>query len=169
MKAIVVDPPGKTSDSLRLADVPDPQPSDEEVLLRVHASALNRADMMQRMGNYPAQHGASEILGLELAGEVVEAGSQVQGLTVGDRVYGLSGGGGYAELATLHQSLAMPIPDELVKRVEESEHSAVAFSMFATSMDQLLAVSDAHELMPPKSTWFEPKLRSGLLIHRFAG
>ncbi len=58
--------------------------------------------------------------------------------------------------------------DELVQRVEESEHSAVAFSMFATSMDQLLAVSDAHELMPPKSTWFEPKLRSGLLIHRFA-
>ncbi|MXZ16907.1 MAG: DUF1015 domain-containing protein [Rhodothermaceae bacterium] len=59
--------------------------------------------------------------------------------------------------------------DELVERVEESEHSAVAFSMFATSMDQLLAVSDARELMPPKSTWFEPKLRSGLLIHRFAG
>jgi len=113
MKAIVVDPPGKTADSLRLADVPDPQPSDEEVLLRVHASALNRADMMQRMGNYPAQHGASEILGLELAGEVVEVGSQVRGLSVGDRVYGLSGGGGYAELATLHQSLAMPIPDEL--------------------------------------------------------
>ena len=59
--------------------------------------------------------------------------------------------------------------DELVQRVEKSGHSAVAFSMFATSMDQLLAVSDAHELMPPKSTWFEPKLRSGLLIHRFAG
>ena len=59
MKAIVVDPPGKTADSLRLADVPDPRPSDEEVLLRVHATALNRADMMQRMGNYPAQHGAS--------------------------------------------------------------------------------------------------------------
>ena len=113
MKAIVVDPPGKTSDSLRLAEVPDPTPSDEEVLLRVHATALNRADMMQRMGNYPAQHGASEILGLELSGEVIEVGSQVRGLAVGDRVYGLSGGGGYAEMATLHQSLAMPIPDEL--------------------------------------------------------
>lgn len=113
MKAIVVDPPGQTSDSLRLADVPDPQPSDEEVLIRVHATALNRADIMQRMGNYPAQHGASEILGLELSGEVIEIGPRVQGLSVGDRVYGLSGGGGYAELATLHQSLAMPIPDEL--------------------------------------------------------
>ncbi len=116
MRAIVVDPPGKTADSLRLADVPDPQPSDEEVLIRVHATALNRADMMQRMGNYPAQHGASEILGLELAGEVVETGSRVRGLSVGDRVYGLSGGGGYAELATLHESLAMPIPDQLTYR-----------------------------------------------------
>lgn len=113
MRAIVVDPPGKTADSLRLAEVPDPQPSDEEVLVRVHATALNRADMMQRMGNYPAQHGASEILGLELAGEVIETGSRVRGLSVGDRVYGLSGGGGYAELATLHESLAMPIPDQL--------------------------------------------------------
>ena len=113
MRAIVVDPPGKTADSLRLEEVPDPQPSDEEVLIRVHATALNRADILQRMGNYPAQHGASDILGLELAGEVIEAGSQVRGLSVGDRVYGLSGGGGYAELATLHQSLAMPIPDDL--------------------------------------------------------
>ena len=113
MKAIVVDPPGKTADSLRLDEVPDPQPSDEEVLIRVHATALNRADMMQRMGNYPAQHGASAILGLELAGEVVEAGARVREVAVGDRVYGLSGGGGYAELATMHESLTMKIPDEL--------------------------------------------------------
>ena len=112
MKAIVVDPPGKTADSLRLDEVPDPQPSDEEVLIRVHATALNRADMMQRMGNYPAQHGASAILGLELSGEVVETGARVRGFSVGDRVYGLSGGGGYAELATMHESLTMAIPDE---------------------------------------------------------
>ena len=113
MKAIVVDPPGKTADSLRLDEVPDPQPSDEEVLIRVHATALNRADMMQRMGSYPAQHGASAILGLELSGEVVETGARVRGFSVGDRVYGLSGGGGYAELATMHESLTMAIPDEL--------------------------------------------------------
>ena len=111
MKAIVVDAPGKTADSLRIAEVPEPVAGDEEVLLRVHASALNRADMMQRMGGYPAQHGASEILGLELAGEVLEVGSRVRSLAAGDRVYGLSGGGGYAELATLHESLAMPIPE----------------------------------------------------------
>lgn len=111
MKAIVVDGDGKTADSLRIAEVADPLAGDEEVLLRVHATALNRADIMQRMGGYPAQHGASEILGLELAGEVIEVGSRVRSLAVGDRVYGLSGGGGYAELATLHESLAMPIPE----------------------------------------------------------
>ena len=111
MKAIVVEPPGKDADSLRVAEVADPVAGDAEVLLRVHATALNRADIMQRMGGYPAQHGASEILGLELAGEVIEVGSRVRSLAVGDRVYGLSGGGGYAELATLHESLAMPIPE----------------------------------------------------------
>ena len=113
MKAIVVEPPGRTADSLRIEEVADPVAGDEEVLLRVHASALNRADMMQRMGGYPAQHGASAILGLELSGEVIEVGSRVRSLSVGDRVYGLSGGGGYAELATIHESLAMPIPEEL--------------------------------------------------------
>ena len=113
MKAIVVEPPGKTADTLSLAEAPDPVPSDQEVLLRVHATALNRADIMQRMGGYPPQHGASAVLGLELAGEVIQIGSRVTDRSVGDRVYGLSGGGGYAELATLHQSLAMPIPDSL--------------------------------------------------------
>ena len=113
MKAIVVDGDGKTADSLRIAEVADPVAGDGEVLLRMHATALNRADIMQRMGGYPAQHGASEILGLELAGEVIEVGSRVRSLAVGDRIYGLSGGGGYAELATLHESLAMPIPDGL--------------------------------------------------------
>ena len=110
MKAIVVDGDGKTADSLRIAEAPDPVAGDEEVLLRVHATALNRADIMQRMGGYPPQHGASKILGLELAGEVIEVGARVRSLAVGDRVYGLSGGGGYAELAALHESLAMPIP-----------------------------------------------------------
>ena len=111
MKAIVVEPPGRTADSLRIEEVADPVAGDEEVLLRVHASALNRADMMQRMGGYPAQHGASAILGLELSGEVIEVGSRVHSLSLGDRVYGLSGGGGYGELATIHESLAMPIPE----------------------------------------------------------
>ncbi|NIR35144.1 MAG: alcohol dehydrogenase catalytic domain-containing protein, partial [Actinobacteria bacterium] len=83
----------------------------DDVLIKVHATALNRADILQRMGNYPAQHGASTILGLELAGEVVDSGANVERFAPGDRVYGLSGGGGYAELAAFHQDLVMPIPD----------------------------------------------------------
>jgi tumor protein p53-inducible protein 3 len=110
MKAIVVEEPGGP-EQLKLAEVSDPTAGDEDLLIRVHASALNRADTNQRRGNYPPQHGASEILGLELAGEVVGVGSAVRDFAPGDRVYGLSGGGGYGELATLHQEMAMPIPD----------------------------------------------------------
>ena len=80
MKAIVVDGDGKTADSLRIAEALDPVAGDEEVLLRVHATALNRADIMQRMGGYPPQHGASNVLGLELAGEVIEVGARVRSL-----------------------------------------------------------------------------------------
>ena len=110
MKAIIFEEPGDAS-NLKLADLPDPAIGDTDLLVKVHATALNRADTLQRMGQYPAQQGASEVLGLELAGEVVGVGSAVDGFAVGDRVYGLSGGGGYGELAALDQSLAMPIPD----------------------------------------------------------
>ena len=109
MKAIVIDAPGDAS-QLRLADVPDPQPQPDELLIRVHATALNRADILQRQGLYPPPPGASDIPGLELAGEVVAIGAAVRRFHPGDRVYGLSGGG-YAQLATLPESLAMPIPD----------------------------------------------------------
>ena len=112
MKAIVVEQPGG-AEQLKLAEVPDPTPGPDDLLVRVHASALNRADTNQREGNYPPQHGASQILGLELSGEVVQMGANVSGFAVGDRVYGLSGGGGYGELATLDQQLAMPIPRRL--------------------------------------------------------
>lgn len=113
MQAIVVTGDGKSADSLQLAEVPDPVPGDEELLLRVHASALNRADILQRLGGYPPLPGGSPILGLELAGEVIGLGDRVSGFEIGDRVYGLSGGGGYAEIATLHQSLAMHVPEPL--------------------------------------------------------
>ena len=109
MKAIIVQEPGGP-DQLTLADVPDPTPGPADLLVRVHATALNRADTMQRRGHYPPQHGASAILGLELAGEVVGMGAEAEGFAVGDRVYGLSGGGGYGQLATIDHQLAMPIP-----------------------------------------------------------
>ena len=110
MKAIVIDEPGDAS-VLRPAAAPDPVVGDGEVLVRVHASAVNRADVLQRQGSYPPPPGTSAILGLELAGDVAAVGGGVTRFRLGDRVYGLSGGGGYAELATIDESLAMPIPD----------------------------------------------------------
>ena len=112
MKAIVIETPGDAG-GLRLTSVHDPIPKDDELLVRVHATALNRTDILQRMGGYPARRGDSDILGLELAGEVVDVGAAVTQFTAGDRIYGLSGAGGYAQLDTIHESLAMPMPMEL--------------------------------------------------------
>jgi putative PIG3 family NAD(P)H quinone oxidoreductase len=85
-------------------------PTPEQLLVRVRATALNRADTLQRTGNYPPPPGESDILGLELAGEVEAVGSAVKGVSRGDRVFGLVGGGGYAEKAVLDARMAMPIP-----------------------------------------------------------
>ncbi len=111
MKAIVFDEPGE-AEVLRLAEVDDPEAGDQDLLVRVYASALNRADILQRRGLYAPGPGASLILGLELAGEVQAVGKDVRAFRPGDRVYGLSGGGGYGELATIHEALALPIPDD---------------------------------------------------------
>jgi putative PIG3 family NAD(P)H quinone oxidoreductase len=110
MKAITFDTPGGP-EVLQLADVPDPIPGPEDLLVRVRASALNRADTLQRRGNYPPPPGESEILGLELAGEVAAVGNAVSGFSTGDRVFGLVGGGSYAEKALIHSHMAMRIPE----------------------------------------------------------
>ncbi len=109
MRAIVFDQPGDP-DVLRVDEVPDPQLSAGEILVRVYATAVNRADLLQRRGAYPPPRGASPILGLELAGEVLEPAGPWQ---PGDRVMAVVTGGGYAELATVPVGMAMPIPDSL--------------------------------------------------------
>lgn len=109
MKAIVFDQPGD-ADVLQLGSAPDPQPTSGELLVRVHATAVNRADLLQRRGAYPPPHGASPILGLELAGEVVAGAGDWQ---PGDRVMAVVTGGGYAELAAVPVGMAMRIPDQL--------------------------------------------------------
>ena len=106
MKAILFDQPGNV-DVLRYDDAPDPQPGQDELLVRVRATAVNRADLLQRRGGYAPPPGASPILGLELAGEVV---SGAGGWQPGDRVMAVVTGGGYAELATLPAGTAMRIP-----------------------------------------------------------
>jgi NADPH2:quinone reductase len=93
---------------------PDPRPEAGELLVRVRAAGLNGADMLQLAGRYPAPPGVpQDIPGLELAGEVVELGSNVQRFEVGDRVMAVVAGGGQAELAVVHERAAMPIPEEL--------------------------------------------------------
>src|SRR5262245_6916989 len=110
MQAITFATPGGP-DVLRLTTVPDPVPTADQVLVRVRATALNRADTLQRRGAYPPPPGESEILGLELAGEVETVGSAVQGVKLGDRVCALVGGGGYAEKAVVEAKMLIPIPE----------------------------------------------------------
>jgi len=110
MKAIIMDQFGG-AEVLKMGEAPQPEPKPDDLLVRVRVSALNRADTLQRMGNYPSPPGDSEILGLELAGEVAGWGSNVSGFSEGDRVFGLVGGGGYAEYALLDAQMAMRIPD----------------------------------------------------------
>src|SRR3954454_1791700 len=99
---------------LCVEDHPDPEPGAGEGLVRVRAAGLNGADMMQRRGIYPAPPGSpQDIPGLEFAGEVIGLGRGAQRFKEGDRVMAIVGGGGQAELATVHERVAMPVPERL--------------------------------------------------------
>jgi NADPH:quinone reductase len=125
---------------------PDPVPQAGELLVRVRAAGLNGADMMQLAGRYPAPPGApQEIPGLELAGEVAEVGRGVTRFEVGDRVMAVVAGGGQAELAVVHESAAMPVPDELewtaaggVPEVFTTAHDAIFTQACLTVGERLL-------------------------------
>jgi NADPH:quinone reductase len=93
---------------------PDPEPQGAEVLVRVRAAGINGADMLQRRGGYPAPPGSPpDIPGLELAGEVLASGRDARRFSPGDRVMGIVGGGGQAELALVHERQLVPVPDAL--------------------------------------------------------
>jgi NADPH:quinone reductase len=89
---------------------PIPQPGEGEVLVRVEAAGVNRPDVMQRQGRYPPPPGASDLPGMEIAGEVVALGPEVSGVSVGDKITSLLPGGGYAGYAVAAAPLCMPIP-----------------------------------------------------------
>lgn len=101
------------TDILEVITTSIPKPGPDQLLVRVKAAALNRADLLQRQGKYPPPVGESPILGLELAGEVSELGENVQGFKIGDRVFGLVAGGAYADYCLLHQDLAFHMPENL--------------------------------------------------------
>jgi NADPH2:quinone reductase len=111
MRAIVIREPGGP-EVLELRDVPAPEPSRGEVRVRVRATAVNRADLLQRLGMYPAPLGSPpDIPGLEIAGEVDAVGDAVFELERGDRVFGVVGGGGYAEQIVLHARTLARMPE----------------------------------------------------------
>ena len=109
MKAILVN----DDRSLRWDNVPNPQIKSEEVLVEIHAAALNRADLMQREGDYPPPPGCPDWMGLEIAGVIVEMGDEAKAKSdwkIGDKVCALLGGGGYAEYAAVKYDMLMPVP-----------------------------------------------------------
>lgn len=113
MQAIVIREVGGP-EVLELREIPTPEPVADQVRVRVRATALNRADLLQRRGGYPAPFGApQEIPGLEFAGEIDAVGPLVERLRPGDRVFGIVGGGAYAEYVLTTERMAVPIPANL--------------------------------------------------------
>ncbi len=112
MKAVIVTSPGGAA-NLHIGETEKPTPKPDEILVKVAATALNRADILQREGKYPPPKGASPVLGLEMSGEVEEVGKNVTKWKAGDKVFGLLPGGGYAEFAVIHQDIALPVPENL--------------------------------------------------------
>ena len=122
MKAIVI-----TENKLNWVDNEDPDCKDNEVIIKVKATAVNRADLAQRVGLYPAPPGASEILGLECSGIIQEIGRNVVNRKVGDEVVALLAGGGYAEYVSCPEVQTLPLP----KNINLSDGAAIP-EVFAT-------------------------------------
>jgi len=110
MKAIRIENPGPDS-RLVLADAPRPAPVKGEVLIRVAAAGVNHADLAQAQGRYPPPPGASDILGLEVSGEIAALGEGVSGFEIGQNVCALLAGGGYAEFCTAPVECVLPVPN----------------------------------------------------------
>jgi len=132
MRAITVTP----SHDLVIADVPSPPMSPDSLRIAVRATAVNRADLLQRAGHYPPPPGASEILGLECAGVVAEVGANVRGWRAGERAMALLPGGGYAEEVVVHAGSAMHVPDVL-----SDEEAAAIPEVFLTAFLNLFLLA----------------------------
>lgn len=110
MRAVITSGAGGP-DVLSVAELPDPEPGPGEVAIEVAATAVNRADLLQRMGFYPPPPGASDVIGLECSGTIAALGPDVAGWSVGDEVCALLAGGGYASRVVVPAGQVMPVPD----------------------------------------------------------
>lgn len=149
MKATLID----ANKNLVWSDVADPVIKADEVLIEVHAAALNRADLLQRAGTYPSPKGWPEWMGLEVSGVVCEVGADVTRWKKGDRVCALMGGGGYAEYAAVPANMVMPIPEGL-----SFEEAAALPEAYATCYLNLF-IEGSYK---PGETLFFPAGASGL-------
>jgi NADPH:quinone reductase len=122
-------------EQLQIARRPMPRPGEGEVLVRVAAAGVNRPDVMQREGRYPPPPGASDIPGLEIAGEIVSLGPKVSGFVVGDRVTALLAGGGYADYAVAAAPLCLPVPNGL-SMIEAAALPETFFTVWTNLFDR---------------------------------
>jgi putative PIG3 family NAD(P)H quinone oxidoreductase len=129
MRAVTQSAPGGP-ETLVVTELPDPVPGPGEVLLDVAATAVNRADLLQRQGFYPPPPGASDVIGLECSGTVAALGEGVRGWAVGDRVCALLAGGGYASRVVVPAGQLMPVPDgvDLVRAAALPEVACTVWS-----------------------------------------
>lgn len=130
MRVIEIEGGSGPAEALKIAERPDPVAGPGQVLIRVRAAGVNRPDLLQRTGAYPPPPGASDVLGLEVAGEIEAVGEGVTRWTVGDRVCALLGGGGYAELAVVDARHVLPIPEGL-DFVQAAVLPETVFTVFA--------------------------------------
>ncbi|HEY4444938.1 MAG TPA: NAD(P)H-quinone oxidoreductase [Steroidobacteraceae bacterium] len=134
MTVIEIAAPGGP-EQLKVARRPVPQPGEGEVLVRVAAAGVNRPDVMQRQGRYPPPPGASDLPGLEIAGEIVALGPKVSGLSIGDKVTALLAGGGYAGYAVAAAPLCLPVPDG-ISLVEAAAIPETFFTVWTNLFDR---------------------------------
>jgi putative PIG3 family NAD(P)H quinone oxidoreductase len=134
MKAVLMSGTGGV-EVLHIGEFPDPVMKEDELLVRIRATALNRADLLQRRGKHPPPKGVPDILGLEMAGEVASVGPACEGWAPGDRVFALLPGAGYAELVAIPAGLAMRIPVPL-----SFEQAAAIPEVFLTAYRNLFDV-----------------------------
>lgn len=132
MKAVLVKVAGGI-EQLYLGEAERPVPGSDELLVRVAAAALNRADLLQREGKYPPPAGASPVLGLEFAGTVEEKGPGVNGWSIGERVFGLVPGGAQAEWVVIHKEMALRMPEGM-----SFEECAAIPEVFLTAFQSLV-------------------------------